>query len=159
MSFFKIELDKEMGSITVFDALWTHLPTLRQELLTKHRYHKAFGKSTLFFRCPMSCLSGRVLCCEHCSFNFTVCEKCSYLKIKYCSKPCRIAARKEKSRLYSWRFQRTFRGKWLHAKRQKRYRKKSDSAWSTKIPEPIRKTLPSLQQCCCCGQVVELLQS
>ena len=69
--------------------------------------------------------SGRTLTCVHCHAVVLVCPHCDRGQ-RYCSARCRDQARRVAQRQAARRYQSTPRGRWAHARRQRRYRARGE---------------------------------
>jgi len=67
--------------------------------------------------------SARLFNCARCRCQVVICSHCDRGNI-YCGKRCSQAARRDSRRQASGRYQRTRRGRFAHAERQRRYRQR-----------------------------------
>lgn len=67
------------------------------------------------------CASARVFNCARCRSQVIICSRCDRGN-RYCGKACSQAARRTSQRRAARRYQRTRRGRFQHAERQRRYR-------------------------------------
>ena len=67
------------------------------------------------------CASARVFNCARCRSQVIICSGCDRGN-RYCGKTCSQAARQNAQRRAARRYQRTRRGRFQHAERQRRYR-------------------------------------
>ncbi len=67
--------------------------------------------------------SARLFNCAHCRCQVVICSHCDRGNI-YCDKRCAQTARRQSRRKANGRYQRTRRGRFAHAERQRRYRQR-----------------------------------
>ena len=67
--------------------------------------------------------SARLFNCAHCRCQVVICSHCDRGNI-YCGKRCSQSARSQSRREAGRRYQRTYRGRFAHAARQRRYRQR-----------------------------------
>ena len=59
-----------------------------------------------------------------CGRALALCTACDVPRARYCGRACARWARRCRQRIASRRYQRSWRGRWLHAMRQQRYRER-----------------------------------
>ena len=80
--------------------------------------------------------TARLYHCARCQCQVVICSDCDRGNI-YCNKQCGEIARKASLRAAGRRYQRTRRGRFKHAERQRRYRTKTKKVTHQGSPEPI----------------------
>ncbi len=90
------------------------------------------------------CASARVFNCARCCCQVVICSHCDRGNI-YCSKRCSHSARRQSRRQAGRRYQRTRRGRFAHAERQRRYRQRRTAKVTHQGSRPILpdETLPA----------------
>jgi hypothetical protein len=93
------------------------------------------------------------LCARPCKFAeckavFYVCQRCDRRRC-YCSKKCRLAARRLGHRVANSKYQRTDRGRRSHAHRQRTYRKLRRSRTQNKVTDPSFPTAETASSFAC----------
>ena len=79
--------------------------------------------------------TARLYNCVHCHRQVTICSYCDRGNI-YCGKSCADLARCTSLKAAGKRYQRTRRGRFNHAERQRRYRSRSKKVTHQGSPEP-----------------------
>ena len=92
---------------------------------------------------PM-CRSARLFHCARCRRQVVICSHCDRGKI-YCGQGCARTARRQSQRAAARRYQRTRRGRFAHAARQRRYRQRRGAKVTHQGSPPRRadETLPT----------------
>lgn len=98
---------------------------------------------------PSAKESCRLYNCGFCGDQVLICSKCDRGN-RYCSVLCRQGARRKTMRLSSGRFQKTFRGRKRHAKRQHQYRRSKKVTHHSSITQ---KTVLDLRTNSCVASV------
>ena len=80
--------------------------------------------------------TARLFNCARCCSQTVICSDCDRGNI-YCGKQCAEIARKASLRAAGRRYQRTRRGRFKHAERQRRYRAKSKKVTHQGSQEPV----------------------
>ena len=68
--------------------------------------------------------TGRLFLCARCREQVVVCRRCDRGQV-YCPSGCALAARRERQRAAGKRYQSSRRGRFVHARRRRRYRRRS----------------------------------
>ena len=68
--------------------------------------------------------TGRLYLCARCREQVVVCRRCDHGQV-YCPSGCALAARRERQRAAGKRYQSSRRGRFVHAQRSRRYRRRS----------------------------------
>lgn len=79
--------------------------------------------------------TARLYNCVRCHHQVTICSHCDRGNI-YCSQSCADSARKTSLRAAGKRYQRTRRGRFKHAERQRQYRSRGKKVTHQGSPEP-----------------------
>src|SRR5262245_59971293 len=97
-----------------------------------------------------------------CGRALALCMTCDVPRARYCGRACARRARRWRQRRAGQRYQRTWRGRWLHALRQQRYRERRQkvthrlariSADAAKVEPTTPPDCEALTRCARCGRV------
>ncbi len=87
------------------------------------------------------CSSARVFTCARCRRQVVICSHCDRGN-RYCGPSCAHSARRHAQREAAQRYQRTRRGRFAHAARQRRYRQRANVTHQGSAPRAAEATLP-----------------
>lgn len=101
-------------------------------------------------------MDGISISCKECGEIFIVCRSC-YRGHRYCSNQCRLMGYRESNTKAQKKYQKTFKGRLNHSKRQMRYRAKHKIVThqtSIKLKTNIEKTPTIKNKCLGCNQSI-----
>jgi len=105
-------------------------------------------------------MDGAVLCCGDCGIEFRMCSRCWRVQ-RYCSKECSLNARKKSHRQSQRKYSKTPKGRQVHIKKQRQYRKihcrqkKIETDHTTALPENPLKRTHTASSCLQCGARID----